>query len=969
MSDQRRPITVGSIIHLENKATNGGYLDTRGRVVDKPAFWNVAGTELQFVTTHENRDRDRGSGSWRVISAEGEPDGAALNSGDTIHLFNMYPNAGYLDACGWVVHLPPFKKFSPSAKSGVFTSGSPNRDNGTGLWKIVADGKQVGDPIYEDDGIYLENGFPENGNPAEGEFSRAGFLMTHGNVSENEIFADHVGQLKFAFTSIDASLQETAGKWTITLNAPREDANSVPVNTYYVWGQLDEKWVDLGVFAISGDSEPIVALNVNSTNEGDALTGTISYKGKAPVTIEATRIKQNEYKLTNPVESKWHLGGRDDRKIININVSSPDNGQTFYGTITYAGESAIAFKGIRATTTLVNGEPKTILYDFFQQDLWKARIERIAEALQTAVIEFDDVLLSMEGFSIEKLASLVSDAGGKSYSYLVKDFYLAKTLKTMQPHHKNRLGRLLQSIGDETAVIAQIEKEKQPADPHTSHAKYDHLNEKMLQLLKSSHLTLPLEVANRKKITPGSADREAAMPPAEAAKNKIDFDFQLKQLLNIYTLWLSMDEFWKELSSASIKSIEALNQAKILPPVDQIRACFRQFTMDFEIIQNSIRQRRWVKDAQQGSNPDIQSASLIVTDKLAARAMAPFKHLITDSTDIIPITFFSNRVYVRQLPYTDQFMFVGLSYDLTLPIQQSTQDDGQPASPPFELMAIPHEIGHFMYHHANLVKNRKFATFAAMSKQFKSSPYFDWCEEIFADLYGCLIAGPFAVLGMQALIATEEKEMVLTDDDEHPTGIFRPYFLSEMLRILSSLESHRYDFAKIAIILDTNWTAILQRWGYVSENIKDGRPARIHLPNESNIHTESFVNVDKALQLVNPIIETFARGLLAHAKFQPWEKANESELSAKIPWCIGNDAEDGALHDYIGEVVDLVDHKFASKHIPDIHLSSKSQMNPGLREEIRSALGGRNEFIGAQLFQKILSGWTDKGPHGWGDHA
>ena len=285
-------IRIGSIIHLQNG--ENGYLDTRGRVKDKPEFWNVAGTELLFVTTHEQRDRDRGSGSWRIVSADGKTDGEGLGIGDTIHLLNMYPDAGYLDSCGWVVHLPPFKEYEAIVKSAVFTSGVPNRDNGTGQWKIKSDSKQDGDSVYEGDELRFENGFPENGTPSEGDFSRAGFLMTHGDVAKNGIFNDHAGQLKFVFTSIRDEQEGIADVWKITLNTPPEASNILPLNTYYVWGEFNNKWLDLGVFELVGKSEPIVALNVSSNNEGDDLEGTVSYKGKAPTTITATWDKQNK---------------------------------------------------------------------------------------------------------------------------------------------------------------------------------------------------------------------------------------------------------------------------------------------------------------------------------------------------------------------------------------------------------------------------------------------------------------------------------------------------------------------------------------------------------------------------------------------------------------------------------------------------------------------------------------------------
>lgn len=980
-----KSIKIGSIIHLQNEGN--GYLDTRGLVRNKPEFWNVAGTEILFVTTNANRDRDRGSGSWRIISATGKKDGADLEYGDKIHLLNMYPGAGYLDCCGWVEHLPEFSQYAPIARCAVFTSDSFNRDNGTGLWEIQSDSPDKVGTVSESAHIRLKNGFPADGKFVDVNFSQTGVLIAHGDVAQNDVFNDQEDQLKFVFTSTQEA--NIADKWRITLNEPPEAINNNPANTYYVWGKEREKWVDFGIFELSGYSEPIVALNIDLTKENDGLEGTISYKGKAPVTLKAKR-EQNRYSIemqpqntTNESQPdnetdetqliiEWTLGGRNDRNIININVSSPDNGHTFNGTISYEHESPIEFKGLRATKTLVKGESKTILYDFFQQGLWEARIKRIKEALQTAVIEFDDVLASIEESSIEKLIEMISRAGGKSYTYFEKDYYRLERIKKKEPAYGERVLTLFQNIGNDDAVDTKIKNEDAIAEKIVHDVELDHLNEKLAQLLKKQKLALPLEMAMPEELAPG------ASPDAQSEHKKIDIDFQLKQLLNIYTLWLSMNEFWETLSTQARKSIEDLNQANILPPVDQVRACFRQFTTDFEIIQNCIQQRRWVENEKNAANENIQATSLIVTDKLAARAMAPLKEFITNAEDIIPITYFSNRVNIRQLPYTDKFIFIGLMYDLTQPIQVADRKDEEITTTPFELMAIPHEVGHFIYRYVNLPKNQQhstpstqqtYETFATMSKMFDDKPYYHWCEEIFADLYGCFIAGPFAVLGMQALIATEEKHMVLKDDNEHPTGIFRPYFLSEMLRVLSDLKPSHYQFEKIAKLLDANWTAILERWGYVAENVKEnGRPSRIHLPKEVPNHTESFINVDKAMELVKPIIEGFASELKRHATFGPIEETPEGEQPTKIPWCIGNDSTNNTLEDYIREIQELAHYKLASKPISDFHLSSKSQMKESLVETMAYALKGRIEYIGENLFKPILDGWGDKGPHGTGGH-
>lgn len=942
-------IQIGSIIHLRDH--ENGYLNTRGYVKHKAPFWNVAGTEHLFVMTFSEPGRGNGTGSWRIVSADGKADGEPLKVGDKIHLLNQFPDAGYLDSCGWVEHLPPFRAYISEVRTAVFTSHFANRDNGSGVWQIEVAGKKSGERVYHDDVIHLENCHPENGRPETGDFSRAGFLVSHGMVSESPYFKDYHGQLKFVFTSVNDADKQSAGAWTILLEKPETAAKPASTNMYFVWGMIDNEWIDFGAFELRGRAEPVTALNVRSTGEGegDELEGTITFGVKSPAKVTATWHDQNEYTVDHSTDG-WQLGGREDRKIVEIDLFSRDNGYSLTGTIQYAGESSIPFKGLRATTPLA--------YDFFQPSLWQARIKRMKEALETAVDEFDDVLFTAAQFSVEEVLNLISTAGGESYKHFSSDYFrLDRTRKTNETY-ADRLEALFSKIGDDAAIDKKLEEEANIADRFGNNIKLDHLNEKIEKLLKSNQPNLPISAA----------------ASTVSAAEQFDTTFQLQQLLNIYSLWFSMDHFWQELGERANETVEKLNQAKILPPVHLLRACFRQFTIDFEAIQNCIRQRRWVSNASADADANIQAASLIITDKLAARALAPFKHLINDAVDIVPLTFFSNKVHVRQLPYTDKFIFVGLTYDLTQRVMRETtaqdqQENRIAATPPFELLAIPHEIGHFVYRYVKLINQQDSdATFAKMTEQFEENPYYTWCEEIFADLYGCLIAGPFAVLGMQALIATEEKRMVIEDDDEHPTGIFRPYFLSEMLRVLTKLKSDLYDFEQVAELLDENWTAILQRWGYVAESINEnGRPARIHLPTASTNHTESFVNVDKALQLVTPIIDKFARELISHAKFEPSSETNKA-AAAEIPWCIGNDAENASLTEYIEGIKSLTNYKYGGGESSGINLSSKAHMRKSLRESMKYALEGRSELVGSKLFEEILIGWGDKGPTGFGGH-
>lgn len=213
LSKDTQQINIGSVVHLQNRYPNdGSYLDAWGAVWSKPEFKQVP-TQTMFVSTHNNPDRDNGSGSWEIVSANGKSSGEPLKVGDRIHLKNMYPNAGYLDACGWTEHLPVFDKFLDQTGA-VFTTRSPNRDNGTGIWIIRSATEEDGTPVLEGDSIAIESSYFINDG---GKNRLSGFLNVTGKVKDIPSFNDYDGS-KLVFTQNISYNQPVIDIWTITIS-------------------------------------------------------------------------------------------------------------------------------------------------------------------------------------------------------------------------------------------------------------------------------------------------------------------------------------------------------------------------------------------------------------------------------------------------------------------------------------------------------------------------------------------------------------------------------------------------------------------------------------------------------------------------------------------------------------------------------------------------------------------------------
>ena len=88
-----------------------------------------------------------------------------------------------------------------------------------------------------------------------------------------------------------------------------------------------------------------------------------------------------------------------------------------------------------------------------------------------------------------------------------------------------------------------------------------------------------------------------------------------------------------------------------------------------------------------------------------------------------------------------------------------------------------------------------------------------WAEEMFADVYSVLVAGPAAGLSVQTMLMAELPAVLLQDDADHPLPALRPEIAIAVLRKLAAAESKHADgrLAKFADLLQRQW------WAYLSE--------------------------------------------------------------------------------------------------------------------------------------------------------
>jgi hypothetical protein len=102
-------------------------------------------------------------------------------------------------------------------------------------------------------------------------------------------------------------------------------------------------------------------------------------------------------------------------------------------------------------------------------------------------------------------------------------------------------------------------------------------------------------------------------------------------------------------------------------------------------------------------------------------------------------------------------------------------------------------VGHYIFRDGR-VRDGRFADSrfsATLYSQNAHQPvwFTAWLEEIFADVYGCLVAGPVIALESQALNIEDTQAAFLADDGEHPVGVLRPFIYLSVLKCMAQYEN------------------------------------------------------------------------------------------------------------------------------------------------------------------------------------
>lgn len=188
------------------------------------------------------------------------------------------------------------------------------------------------------------------------------------------------------------------------------------------------------------------------------------------------------------------------------------------------------------------------------------------------------------------------------------------------------------------------------------------------------------------------------------------------------------------------------------PPENILRAILDQVSYDITAVQQAVDQRK-------DSFPTMKNA-LVIADGLTQSALnLGIESKLTQAA--AAISYFIKGPNIRVIPYTP-VAIVGIPYTCLTTMR--------------DYLATPHEVGHYTYHHGTDVA-------ADLHNLLPGMPAWGagWLEEIFADVYGCLVAGPVMGLDFQDLLADNDRENFLISDGEHPVDVIRPYSYTKIL--------------------------------------------------------------------------------------------------------------------------------------------------------------------------------------------
>lgn len=273
-----------------------------------------------------------------------------------------------------------------------------------------------------------------------------------------------------------------------------------------------------------------------------------------------------------------------------------------------------------------------------------------------------------------------------------------------------------------------------------------------------------------------------------------------------------------------------------------------QMSHDLEVFERIMLQRSARAAAFQ--------KTLALADQLCYKALAPARALLEPGLNAL--TYLQKMPAVRVIPYAPAAL-IAIPYT-TLnqePRELAQRSITANSSAALDFLAIPHEAGHYLFWHGFLPAHAEQDAYTRKplivelverlkDKQFKSQPDVRrWLEEVFADVYGCLVAGPVMAIDFQDLALNRSLSEFTEDDGEHPIPLLRPEVYRIALEKMGTLEG--LPLQEYADAAKERWAKKISSRPYFPRSVNDDALTRF---NPADVLADLEIMIEEILRVL-----------------------------------------------------------------------------------------------------------------------
>ncbi len=435
------------------------------------------------------------------------------------------------------------------------------------------------------------------------------------------------------------------------------------------------------------------------------------------------------------------------------------------------------------------------------------------------------------------------------------------------------------------------------------------------------------------------------------------------------------------------------------PPNFVLRALLGQITHDLSLFRLIVEQRCRIDDSDDTITTD---DTLLFADTLGQLALQAATNAgLLESRYQTVIAYRDHRVEVRLLPYHATVLLGMPLTTSVLPKAAAPTTTGEdeeqrlideisgllPSRPALDYLAIPHEIGHVVYRFGQqTLPEGTIRLQQLIRNRLRAQPYrlatddwrFAWLEELFADAYGCVVAGPISALGFQMMLADglpphHHQERHQQEASNYPAPVLRPLIQSEILRHICDQQLNPIYPAAPDLLdqrwhswVSTNWPSWVEgQWTGNAEQHSFILDATYQLNGAAMSGKEILTALQPVIAVLLQVLDQVRPQSEAATWSPDWDQSlflDEEKLTGLYErFC--DFAQSAGLRMIFGDVVNTATEDVAGEATqPDGAIMALLQQQQGKQ----SRKGGIDSLIELLLF----AGWSEEGPanlgHGGG---